>query len=154
MMRHKILLGASVISMAINLAVLGFAVARMIHEPPQLGSQIHISPRWAHHLPDERRKELRPLLKEQFQRARAQRPMLRDKHKAVKSALAADNFSDKALTQALLELRIALQASQSQSHADFSLFVQELSTGERKDLAEQLTQRGRRGDHSAPRHDR
>ena len=52
MMRHKILLGALVISMAINLAVLGFAVARMIHEPPQLGSQIHISPRWAHHLPD------------------------------------------------------------------------------------------------------
>ena len=73
MMRHKILLGALVISMAINLAVLGFAVARMIHEPPQLGSQIHISPRWAHHLPDERRKVLRPLLKEQFQRARGRK---------------------------------------------------------------------------------
>jgi uncharacterized membrane protein len=78
MMRPKILLIALVISLAINLAMLGFAVARMIFEPTSFANAIHISPRWAHHLPDERRKELRPLLREQFKRARAHRPVLRE----------------------------------------------------------------------------
>ena len=117
MMRPKILLIALVISLAINLAMLGFAVARMIFEPTSLANAIHISPRWAYHLPDERRKELRPLLREQFKRARAQRLLLREKHKAVQRALAAEEFSEKSLNQALVELRSALQTSQSQSHA-------------------------------------
>jgi uncharacterized membrane protein len=152
MMRPKILLIALVISLAINLAMLGFAVARMIFEPTSLANAIHISPRWAYNLPDERRKELRPLLREQFKRARAQRLLLREKHKAVQRALAAEDFSEKSLNQALVELRSALQTSQSQSHTDFSGFVTQLTATERKDLAKELLRRSRPRDHSPPRH--
>ena len=152
MMRPKILLIALIISLAINLAMLGFAVARMIFEPTSLANAIHISPRWAYHLPDERRKELRPLLREQFKRAREQRPLLREKHKAVQRALAAEDFSEKSLDQALMELRGALQTNQSQSHADFSGFVKQLTATERKDLAKELLRKSRPRDHSPPRH--
>ena len=152
MMRPKILLIALVISLAINFAMLGFAVARMIFEPTSFANSIHISPRWAYHLPDERRKELRPLLREQFKRARAQRLLLRKKHRAVQHVLAAEDFSEKSLNQALVDLRSALQTSQSQSHIDFSGFVTQLTAAERKDLAKELLRRSRPGDHSPPRH--
>jgi uncharacterized membrane protein len=153
MMRPKILLIALVISLAINLAMLGFAVARMIFEPTSLANAIHISPRWAHHLPDERRKELRPLLREQFKRARAHRPLLREKHKAVQRALAAEDFSEKSLNQALVELRRTLQTSQNQSHQDFSSFVTRLTASERKDLAKELLRRSRPRDQKQPRYE-
>jgi len=152
MTRPKILLIALVISLAINLAMLGFAAARIIFEPTRFANAIHISPRWAHHLPDERRKELRPLLREQFKRARAQRPLLREKHKAVQRALAAEDFSENSLNEALVELRSALQTSQSQSHADFSGFVTQLTATERKDLDKELLRRSRPRDHSQSRH--
>jgi uncharacterized membrane protein len=152
MMRPKILLIALVISLAINLAMLGFAVARMIFEPTSFANAIHISPRWAHHLPDERRKELRPLLREQFKRARAHRPLLREKHKAVQRALAAEDFSEKSLNQALVELRRTLQTSQNQSHEDFSSFVTRLTASERKDLAKELLRRSRPRDQKQPRY--
>ena len=152
MTRPKILLIALVISLAINLAMLGFAAARIIFEPTRFANAIHISPRWAHHLPDERRKELRPLLREQFKRARAQRPLLREKHKAVQRALAAEDFSENSLNEALVGLRSALQTSQSQSHADFSGFVTQLTATERKDLAKELLRRSRPRDHSQSRH--
>ncbi len=153
MMRPKILLIALVISLAINLAMLGFAVARMIFEPTSFANAIHISPRWAHHLPDERRKELRPLLREQFKRARAHRPLLREKHKAVQRALAAEDFSEKSLNQALVELRRTLQTSQHQSHQDFSSFVTRLTASERKDLAKELLRRSRPRDQKQPRYE-
>ena len=153
MMRPKILLIALVISLAINLAMLGFAVARMIFEPTSFANAIHISPRWAHHLPDERRKELRPLLREQFKRARAHRPLLREKHKAVQRALAAEDFSEKSLNQALVELRRTLQTSQNQSHQDFSSFVTRLTASERKDLAKELLRRSRPRDQKQPRYE-
>ena len=153
MMRPKILLIALVISLAINLAMLGFAVARMIFEPTSFANAIHISPRWAHHLPDERRKELRPLLREQFKRARANRPLLREKHKAVQRALAAEDFSEKSLNQALVELRRTLQTSQNQSHQDFSSFVTRLTASERKDLAKELLRRSRPRDQKQPRYE-
>ena len=152
-MRPKILLIALVISLAINLAMLGFAVARMIFEPTSFANAIHISPRWAHHLPDERRKELRPLLREQFKRARAHRPLLREKHKAVQRALAAEDFSEKSLNQALVELRRTLQTSQNQSHQDFSSFVTRLTASERKDLAKELLRRSRPRDQKQPRYE-
>ena len=152
MMRPKILLITLVISLAINLAMLGFAVARMIFEPTSFANSIHISPRWAYHLPDERRKELRPLLREQFKRARAQRLLLRKKHRAVQHVLAAEDFSEKSLNQALVDLRSALQTSQSQSHIDFSGFVTQLTAAERKDLAKELLRRSRPRAHSPPRH--
>ena len=152
-MRPKILLIALVISLAINLAMLGFAVARMIFEPTSFANAIHISPRWAHHLPDERRKELRPLLREQFKRARAHRPLLREKHKAVQRALAAEDFSEKSLNQALVELRRTLQTSQNQSHEDFSSFVTRLTASERKDLAKELLRRSRPRDQKQPRYE-
>lgn len=152
MTRPRILLIALVISLAINLAMLGFAAARMIFEPTRFANTLHISPRWAYHLPDERRKELRPLLREQFKRARAQRPLLREKHKAVQRALAADDFNVQSLNQALIELRSALQKSQSQSHADFSGFVTQLTASERKDLAKELLKRSRPRDPGHPRH--
>ncbi len=151
MTQRKILLTALVISMAINFAMLGFTVTRMINQPPSLANAIHVSPRWAHHLPDERKEELRPLLREQFKRARAQRPLLREKHKAVQRALAAEDFSEKSLNQALLELRRALQTSQGQSHADFAGFVMQLTATERKDLAKKLLRRSRQRDHEQPR---
>ena len=153
MMRPKILLIALVISLAINLAMLGFAVARMIFEPTSFANAIHISPRWAHHLPDERRKELRPLLREQFKRARAHRPLLREKHKAVQRALAAEDFSEKSLNQALVELRRTLQTSQNHSHQDFSSFVTRLTASERKDLAKELLRRSRPRDQKQPRYE-
>ena len=153
MMRPKILLIALVISLAINLAMLGFAVARMIFEPTSFANAIHISPRWAHHLPDERRKELRPLLREQFKRARAHRPLLREKHKVVQRALAAEDFSEKTLNQALVELRRTLQTSQNQSHQDFSSFVTRLTASERKDLAKELLRRSRPRDQKQPRYE-
>ena len=153
MTRPKILLIALIISMTINLAMLGFATARIIFEPTRFANAIHISPRWAHHLPDERRKELRPLLREQFERARAQRPLLREKHKAVQRALAAEDFSEKSLTQALVELGEALQTSQRQSHADFSAFVTQLTATERKDLAKQLLRKNRPREHGQSRHE-
>lgn len=153
MMRPKILLIALVISLGINLAMLGFAVARMIFEPTSFANAIHISPRWAHHLPDERRKELRPLLREQFKRARAHRPLLREKHKAVQRALAAEDFSEKSLNQALVELRRTLQTSQNQSHQDFSSFVTRLTASERKDLAKELLRRSRPRDQKQPRYE-
>jgi uncharacterized membrane protein len=150
MTQHRISIIALIVSLAVNLAVLGFTVARWGFTPPHIANAIHISPRWAHHLPKERRKELRPILREQFRRAQAQRPLLHEKHQAVRRALAAEDFQGQALDKALNELRIALEGSQRHSHAAFSQFVRELTQQERKELADELAKKRRKRDHKKP----
>jgi uncharacterized membrane protein len=141
MIRSKFLVIVLITSLTFNLAVIGYTVAKIVFAPANLQSAMHISPRWAYQLPPERRKELRPLLEQQYKQTKAQQSLLMQKQSAVQTALTQKDFDQIKLAEALAELRAALESSQAQSHQHFEHFVAKLTTTEREFVAKKIGNR-------------
>ena len=145
MKTNKILLASLGLSLAINLACVGFLLGQRVDQPSRFAPEpLNMFPRWAHALPEPRRTALLPMLRQQRQEARAQMRQIRRAHTAMHATLATDEFNEAALIDSLEQLRERLIESQNASHEDFVDFVGVLSADERKQLATQLQHQGRR----------
>ena len=145
MKTNKIVLTLLGLSLAINLACVGFLLGQRVNQTNRFGPEpLNTFPRWAHTLPEPRRTELLPMLRQQRQEARAQMRQIRRAHTAMHATLATDEFNKAALVDSLELLRARLIESQNASHEDFVDFVGVLSADERKQLAAQLQHQDRR----------
>lgn len=137
---NKLLLALLGLSVAINLAIVGFLAGQSMRPAVlvQGVDPMRLVPRWARSLPAERRDALLPMLRQQRRDAIVQRRDIRNAHAAVQAAVAAESFDVKQLAQTLASLRATLGVSQQTSHDDFIDFVAALSAAERQHLASQL----------------
>jgi uncharacterized membrane protein len=126
------LLAALAVSLVINLGLGGFVLGRMTGAAPTPTLDPMLTTlRLVRDLPEQRRQELRPLLREPF---RAMRPEIRRMWAAqrrINEALAADPFDPDALDDALAEFRDALVASQQRSHPGLVRLVVAMTPQER-----------------------
>ena len=124
------------VSLALNLALVGFvagraSVAGMRHlaPDPSLGAF-----RLVRQLPEARREALRPLIREHF---RGIRPKLQQLHAAqtkIREALDSEPYEPAQLERALGEFRTALLASQEHSHRALIRLASEMSPDERQQM--------------------
>lgn len=152
-MKSKWLIGLLVVSLTINLLLIGFGVGRLSsgHFRPPMADPTMGFTRVLRELPESRRKELAPLAHEHF---RSMRPMVRDirrGHKAVFQAIAKEPLNQDELHQQLEKLRTALDSSQVANHAAFVQFAAALTPDERR-LWRDWLQRSHRHDRHRPRH--
>jgi len=136
------------LSLAVNLAMAGFIVGRSAM-PGHAGDPTRGFPRWLHNLPQERRKELRPMVADRMREARPHMRALRQRHRALQQVLVAEPFVPDDLDAALREMRTQNSNLQQASHAAFMAFVQRLSSSEREALANDMrsSRRGPPGAH-------
>lgn len=141
MRSSKGLLVALGISLALNLALIGFVAGRA-----SLTGMKHLAPdpslgafRLVRQLPDKRREALRPLMREHY---RGIRPKLRQLHAAqtqIRDALGSETYQPAELERALGEFRAALLASQEHSHRALIRLASDMSADERQQLMEAMT---------------
>jgi uncharacterized membrane protein len=109
-----IALGASLV---VNLALGGFLLGRMTAAAPMPTVDPTLtSLRLVRDLPDERRRALRPLLRESVRAMRPEVRRMRTAQHRINASLAAEPFDPDELDAALREFRDALVASQQLSH--------------------------------------
>ena len=145
-MSNKWLIGLLVVSVAVNLALVGFLAGRMSSGfRPPIGMEMAIGiPRLLRELPDDRRQEI--LSASSFDR-RQLRPALRAVRTAqqdIDKALVVEPFDPTELEQAFERFRETLDQTQLQSHRSMIEVVSKLTAEERSLLAKSLRQRPRR----------
>ncbi len=138
-----------VLSLAINFALAGFFIGRASNidlqrsvMDPTLGFS-----RILGQLSDERRSELRPLIRNHFRDMRPSLKGIRQAQIELNQTLTAEPFDARALAVALEQFREHLSSNQSVSNASLVALVTALEPGERRLLIESM-HRGRR--HQAP----
>ena len=137
-MKSKWLLALLVLSLALNLALVGFLLGRSSAGFAG-GDPTRGFPRWAMmEMSPERREALRPALSNERANMRRQLRGLREHHQSLRSAVAATPFDAAALDAALADMRSAYAQVESANHAAFREFVTQLTTAERQQLARQL----------------
>jgi uncharacterized membrane protein len=131
---RKWIIGGLVLSVTVNLLLAGFVAGRLLEPrmgPPHMDPTLALFPA-LRELPDTRRAELRPLVREEFRKARPEMRRMMKAQRAINAALTAEPFSADALTAALTDFRSALLASQEGSHAALVRLAQELTPAERQ----------------------
>ncbi len=137
-MKSKWLLVLFVLSLALNLALVGFLLGRSSADF-RGGDPTRGFPRWAMmEMSQERRESLRPTFSRHRADMRRQLRDMRDHHRALQTAVAADPYDPAGLAAALADMRAAHARVESTNHAAFRDFVSQLSPAERQRLAEQL----------------
>lgn len=154
------LIAGLVVSLAANLALLGFIAGRFgapewprLSADPMLGA-MHV----IRQLPEERRDALQPLLRPHLREMRATFPALRRAQHEIHEALTAEPFEVARLDAALGEFRTALLASQKAGHASLVELAAAMTPSERRQLLEAAARphgmprppRPRPGDEAAP----
>ena len=142
-MKAKWLVIGLVVSLTLNLALVGFLIGRASGPSPwHRGAFDPVAglPRLMNFLPKERRREL---IERQPRRdvREALRAMRRAQH-AMDAALGAEPFDPAALAEALARYREHFAAAQERSHAGFAALAADLTPQERQRLLENLRRRG------------
>ena len=156
MRSSKWLLITLAVSLALNLALIGFVAGRasgpgMRHlaPDPSLGAF-----RLVRQLPEERREALRPLLREHY---RGIRPKLRALHASqakIRDALDSEPYDPAELERALDAFRAALLASQEHSHRALIRVASDMSPDERHQLIQAMSWKPGRHQNPPPGHRR
>lgn len=140
MTHNKWLIVSLVVSLAVNFALAGFFIGRAsnldLHRPlmdPTLGFS-----RVLRQLPDERRAELRPLIRRHFRGMRPSLGGIRKAQSELNEALTADPFDAPRLADALEQFREHLADNQTASHNSLVALVAALKPGERRVLVESM----------------
>lgn len=145
MRSNKWLILALVLSLGVNIALVGFMAGRASqglqfrHVDPTVGFM-----RGFQELDEQRREELRPLLREHFRAVLPSLWQMRGAHRELHQAVLAEPFNAAALETVLADLRRHLGESQEVGHAALVRLATELSAEERRLLID-LTLRPRRG---------
>jgi uncharacterized membrane protein len=129
------------VSLALNLALIGFVAGRA-----SITGMRHLAPdpslgafRLVRQLPEARREALRPLIREHFRDIRPRLQQLTAAQTKIRDALDSEPYEPAELEQALGEFRAALLASQEHSHRALIRLASEMSPDERQRLMETMT---------------
>lgn len=146
-MKSSWVIGLLIGSLALNLALAGFIVGQR-SASHITADAIRTYPRWVQTLPDPRREELRPVVKQHLQSLRPHvRTLLRNSTR-LHDAISAEPFDATALQDALDQLRSVRADIELIENTAFVHFVERLTPAERRLLADDLQSvrgHGRRG---------
>lgn len=136
--RNRWIAFALVISLAINIALAGYMVG-VSNKPPPSFDPTRGFALWTRSLPEERRRELRGLLRAHSTGGRHQLRGLMRHNTQMQEALLAVPFEAERLNQVLTTLRARGSEMQTHSHHAFVQMVSQLTNAERALLAEDLS---------------
>ena len=134
-----------VVSVVANFALFGFVVGKQSRPYPTFDPTRGYV-RWLQTLPEARKDELRPIVRQGRDGTRPIR--LGRIHREFRALLNEDSIDQKKLTEVLSQLRLGHHAQQKASHGAFIAFVGQLTIQERLDLATTLASRP---EHPRPR---
>jgi uncharacterized membrane protein len=138
MRTSKWLIGGLVVSLIVNLVLVGFVAGRMsgFGPPPGFGPDPTSGFfRLLGFLPEERRAAIAPELRKQMSALLPMLRKMRTDQRDVFETLTAEPFDAAALEAALTDLRTNLTAAQVASHRSFVEMAKSLTPEERKSLA-------------------
>jgi uncharacterized membrane protein len=138
MRTNRWLIGGLVLSLIVNLLLVGFVAGRMsgFGPPPPFGPDPTVGFfRLLGFLPDERRAAIAPDLRKQMGQLMPVLRKMRGDQREVFETLTAEPFDATALEAALTDLRTNLTAAQVASHRSFIELAKSLTPEERKSLA-------------------
>jgi uncharacterized membrane protein len=148
-MRNKWLIGGLAASLIVNLLLVGFVIGRMT---PGIAMPMRPDPTMGIHrmidfLPEARRDEIKGMLRSDGRSIRPQLRELRQVHRRIREAVAADPFVRADLEKALADLRERLGSTQVSAHESFVDVVSQLTPQERARLGDTMRRppRGHRG---------
>jgi len=158
MRTNRWLIGGLVLSIVVNLLLVGFVVGRLsgFGPPPAFGPDPTVGFfRMLGFLNDDRRAAIVPALRKEMGELMPTLRKVRGDQRAVFEALTADPFDPAALDAALAGLRANLTAAEVASHRSFVELAKQLSPTERKELARAMHRphmRGMGGDSEGRQH--
>lgn len=140
MKTNKWLILGLVVSIAVNLALLGFMAGRAsVHQfrPPVMDTMMGVG-RILHDLPSERREQLKPKMRQFMRDLRPDIRAIRSAQQQMRDAIVADPFVAENLRLALIEFSTRLGNSQTNSHQAFVDLISAFTPTERTMLVERL----------------
>ena len=138
--KNRVVIILLICSLALNLLFIGGLIGRSIfggppgHLPNHMGWMLR-------NLSDEKRKELRPQLKERSGSLRTVRQEMRDARQRLSSAIMEEPLDEKALNLALKDLRSASNKFQIVTHENMSTILKEMKLEDREKALKFLSRR-------------
>ena len=129
--KNRVVIILLICSLALNLLFIGGLIGRSVfggppgHLPNHMGWMLR-------NLSDEKRKELRPQLKERSGSLRTVRQEMRDARQRLSSAIMEEPLDEKALNLALKDLRSASNKFQVVTHENMSTILKEMKLEDRE----------------------
>ena len=129
--KNRVVIILLICSLALNLLFIGGLIGRSIfggppgHLPNHMGWMLR-------NLSDEKRKELRPQLKERSGSLRTVRQEMRDARQRLSSAIMEEPLDEKALNLALKDLRSASNKFQVVTHENMSTILKDMKLEDRE----------------------
>ena len=138
--KNRVVIILLICSLALNLLFIGGLIGRSVfggppgHLPNHMGWMLR-------NLSDEKRKQLRPQLKERSGSLRTVRQEMRDARQRLSSAIMEEPLDEKALNLALKDLRSASNKFQVVTHENMSTILKELKLEDREKALKFLSRR-------------
>ena len=138
--KNRVVIMLLICSLALNLLFIGGLIGRSVfggppgHLPNHMGWMLR-------NLSDEKRKELRPQLKERSGSLRTVRQEMRDARQRLSSAIMEEPLDEKALNLALKDLRSASNKFQVVTHENMSTILKEMKLEDREKALKFLSRR-------------
>ena len=138
--KNRVVIILLICSLALNLLFIGGLIGRSIFGGPPGHLPNHMG--WIlRNLSDEKRKELRPQLKERSGSLRTVRQEMRDARQRLSSAIMEEPLDEKALNLALKDLRSASNKFQVVTHENMSTILKEMKLEDREKALKFLSRR-------------
>jgi uncharacterized membrane protein len=140
MTNKRWLIAALVLSVVVNIALIGYLAGRAsVREfgPPPLDTALGAG-RLLRELPDARRETLRPLLHEHIRELRPNLHAIRTAQAEIRAAIVAEPFEAETLEAALARFQRLLGTSQARGNASLVAFIAALEPAERVLLVERI----------------
>jgi uncharacterized membrane protein len=141
--KNRVVIILLICSLALNLLFIGGLIGRSVfggppgHLPNHMGWMLR-------NLSDEKRKQLRPQLKERSGSLRTVRQEMRDARQRLSSAIMEEPLDEKALNLALKDLRSASNKFQVVTHENMSTILKEMKLEDREKALKFLSRRDKR----------
>ena len=138
--KNRVVIILLICSLALNLLFIGGLIGRSVfggppgHLPNHMGWMLR-------NLSDEKRKQLRPQLKERSGSLRTVRQEMRDARQRLSSAIMEEPLDEKALNLALKDLRSASNKFQVVTHENMSTILKEMKLEDREKALKFLSRR-------------
>ena len=138
--KNRVVIILLICSLALNLLFIGGLIGRSVfggppgHLPNHMGWMLR-------NLSDEKRKELRPQLKERSGSLRTVRQEMRDARQRLSSAIMEEPLDEKELNLALKDLRSASNKFQVVTHENMSTILKEMKLEDREKALKFLSRR-------------
>jgi len=138
--KNRVVIILLICSLALNLLFIGGLIGRSVFGGPPGHLPNHMG--WIlRNLSDEKRKELRPQLKERSGSLRTVRQEMRDARQRLSSAIMEEPLDEKALNLALKDLRSASNKFQVVTHENMSTILKEMKLEDREKALKFLSRR-------------